>query len=126
MFPFFKKKKTEEALYLEDLERRTQAAAAHLTHGYPEFEMTVDDVFSISGRGTVVTGTVSQGRIANGEQVLIQGRDGTQAAFVDGIEAFRKILEYAQAGDVAGLLLRDVKPDQVRSGDVLRGWSSEK
>ena len=124
MFPFLKRKKTEEELYWEDLERRKRAAAAYLAHGYPEFEMTVDDVFSISGRGTVVTGTVSRGRIAKGDPVLVQGRAGTQTAFIDGIEAFRKLLNHAEAGDTVGILLRDLSREQVRTGDVLRGTAS--
>ena len=59
MFPFFKKKKTPEELYLEDLERRKREMGAAPKSGESVFEMTVEDVFSISGRGTVVTGRVS-------------------------------------------------------------------
>lgn len=120
MFCFFKKKKTEEELYLEDLERRKQAAAGHSAGAGPGFELTVEDVFSISGRGTVVTGTVSQGSVSMGDQVLLQGRNGAQAVFIDGIESFRNILKRAEAGDTVGLLLRDVSWDQVQRGDVLR------
>ena len=123
MFPFFEKKKTTEELYLENLGRRKRETAGCLEYGKTAFEMTVEDVFTVSGRGTVVTGTVAKGRIAKGERVLIQGRDGSRAAVVDGIEAFQKILESAGEGDIVGLLLRNVKHEQVESGDVLKGVS---
>ena len=123
MFPFFKKRKTTEELYLENLERRKRETAGCLECGETAFEMTVKDVFTVSGRGTVVTGTVTKGRIATGERVLIQGRDGSRVAVVDGIEALQKILESAGEGDVVGLLLRNVKHEQVESGDVLKGMS---
>lgn len=123
MSPFFKRKKTTEERYLEDLERRKREAAGCLEHGEAAFEMTVENVFTVSGRGTVVTGTVAKGRIAKGEQVLIQGRDGSRAVFVDGIEAFQKILESAGEGDIVGLLLRNVKHEQVEPSDVLKGMS---
>lgn len=124
MFHFLKRKKTEEERYLEDLERRRKTAAADLPQGGSDFELTVDDTFSIRGRGTVVTGTVSRGRIAVGDPVLIQGRGGTQRARVGGIESVRKMLEHAQAGDKVGILLNEVTREQVRPGDVLRGTHS--
>ena len=96
MFGLFKKKKNEEELYLEDLERRRREAQAPDDTG---FQMTVEDVFAISGRGTVVTGRISRGRISQGDRVLIRKRQGTvQEARIGGIEAFRRPLRTAEAG----------------------------
>jgi translation elongation factor EF-Tu-like GTPase len=84
------------------------------------FGLTVEDVFSITGRGTIVTGRVIAGTVAVGEQVLLS-RAGTPLlqTQVNGIEMFRKTVQVAKAGDNVGLLLRDVQRDQVLSGDVL-------
>jgi translation elongation factor EF-Tu-like GTPase len=84
------------------------------------FGMTVEDVFSITGRGTIVTGRVTAGTVAVGDQVLLS-RAGTPLlqTEVTGIELFRQTAEVANAGDNVGLLLRDVQRDQVVSGDVL-------
>jgi translation elongation factor EF-Tu-like GTPase len=84
------------------------------------FGMTVEDVFSITGRGTVVTGRVQAGTVSTGEQVLLS-RAGQPLLQVEvtGVEMFRKIVTTAKAGDNVGLLLRGVKRDQVIRGDVL-------
>ena len=76
MFGFLKKKKSEEELYLEDLERRKQAQGSCSSSSSAAFELKVEDVFSISGRGTVVTGRVAQGKIALGDRILTRGREG--------------------------------------------------
>jgi elongation factor Tu len=83
------------------------------------FLMPIEDVFSISGRGTVVTGAISQGRINLGDEVEIVGLRETQKTTVTGIEMFRKEMEYAEAGDNAGLLLRVIKKEEVERGQVL-------
>ena len=84
------------------------------------FGLTIEDVFSITGRGTVVTGRVTAGTVAVGDQVLIS-RAGTPLlqTEVTGIEMFRKHVDVANAGENVGLLLRDVDRDQVVRGDVL-------
>ncbi len=82
------------------------------------FRMTVSDVFFIRGRGTVVTGQVADGVVRVGDQVRIN--DGGPVE-VQGIEAFRKMLEQAKAGDNIGLLLRGIEREDVKSGDVLTG-----
>ena len=84
------------------------------------FGLTIEDVFSITGRGTVVTGRVQTGTVTVGEQVLIS-RAGQPLAQVEvtGVEMFRKIVRTATAGDNVGLLLRGVKRDQVARGDVV-------
>jgi len=83
------------------------------------FLMPVEDVFSIAGRGTVVTGAISQGTIKLGEQVEIVGLKDTQTTTVTGIEMFRKEMDFAEAGDNAGLLLRGIAKDDVERGQVL-------
>ena len=122
MFKFWKKKKSEEELYLEDLALRKQMQEIQSGRGGTEFEMTISDVFAVSGRGTVVTGKVARGQISKGDRVLVQSRSGgVLTAQVGGIEAFRKILETARAGDNVGLLLQGIQRTQVGPGDLLRG-----
>jgi elongation factor Tu len=83
------------------------------------FLMPVEDVFSISGRGTVVTGRVERGVIKPGEEVEIIGFRPTVKSVATSVEMFRKILEQGQAGDNVGVLLRGVKKDDVERGQVL-------
>uniref|UniRef100_UPI0035B1938E elongation factor Tu n=1 Tax=Thermomonas sp. TaxID=1971895 RepID=UPI0035B1938E len=83
------------------------------------FLMPVEDVFSISGRGTVVTGRIERGVIKVGEEIEIVGIRPTQKTTVTGVEMFRKLLDQGQAGDNAGLLLRGTKRDEVERGQVL-------
>ena len=83
------------------------------------FLMPVEDVFSISGRGTVVTGRIERGVIKVGEEIEIIGIRPTTKTTVTGIEMFRKLLDQGQAGDNAGLLLRGTKRDDVERGQVL-------
>jgi len=83
------------------------------------FLMPVEDVFSISGRGTVVTGRIERGIIKVGDEIEIVGIRPTQKTTVTGVEMFRKLLDQGQAGDNAGLLLRGTKRDEVERGQVL-------
>ncbi len=83
------------------------------------FLMAVEDVFSISGRGTVVTGRIERGQIQVNDQVEIVGLKPTKQTVATGLEMFKKILTVAQAGDNAGVLLRGVEKDQVERGQVL-------
>jgi elongation factor Tu len=83
------------------------------------FLMPIEDVFSIAGRGTVVTGAISQGTIKLGEKVEIVGLRDTQETTVTGVEMFRKEMDYAEAGDNAGLLLRGIAKTDVERGQVL-------
>jgi elongation factor Tu len=84
------------------------------------FLMPIEDVFTITGRGTVVTGRVEQGELKVGEEIEIVGIDEkTSKTVVTGIEMFRKMLDEAQAGDNAGILLRGTKKEDVRRGQVL-------
>jgi elongation factor Tu len=83
------------------------------------FLMPVEDVFSITGRGTVVTGRVEQGVVRVGETVEIVGIRPTSSTTVTGVEMFRKLLDEGRAGDNIGVLLRGVKKDDVERGQVL-------
>ena len=83
------------------------------------FAMPIEDVFSISGRGTVVTGRIERGIIKVGEEIEIVGLAPTQKTTCTGIEMFRKLLDEGQAGDNAGVLLRGTKREDVQRGQVL-------
>jgi len=83
------------------------------------FMMPIEDVFSISGRGTVVTGRVETGIIKVGEEVEIVGIHDTRKTTVTGVEMFRKLLDQGQAGDNVGALIRGVARDEVERGQVL-------
>ena len=83
------------------------------------FLMSIEDVFTITGRGTVVTGRVERGTLKLNDEVEIVGIKPTQKTVVTGIEMFRKQLDFAQAGDNAGVLLRGISREQVERGQVL-------
>jgi elongation factor Tu len=83
------------------------------------FLMPVEDVFTISGRGTVVTGRVERGVVKVGEEVEIVGIRPTQKTVCTGVEMFRKLLDQGQAGDNIGVLLRGVKREEVERGQVV-------
>jgi elongation factor Tu len=83
------------------------------------FLMPVEDVFSISGRGTVVTGRVERGVIKVGDEIEIVGLRPTQKTVCTGVEMFRKLLDQGQAGDNVGILLRGTKREEVERGQVL-------
>jgi elongation factor Tu len=83
------------------------------------FLMPVEDVFSISGRGTVATGRIERGIIKVGEEIEIVGIKATAKTTVTGVEMFRKLLDQGQAGDNTGILLRGVKREEIERGQVL-------
>jgi elongation factor Tu len=83
------------------------------------FAMPIEDIFSISGRGTVVTGRVERGKVKVGEEVEIVGFRATQKKVVTGVEMFRKLLDEGIAGDNVGLLLRGTEKDDVERGQVV-------
>jgi len=95
--------------YIEDPVRETDKP----------FLMAVEDVFSIKGRGTVVTGRIERGIVKVGDEIEILGFDNPMKSTVTGVEMFRKELEQGQAGDNVGILLRGVEKDQVQRGQVL-------
>src|SRR5690606_33475412 len=83
------------------------------------FMMPVEDVFSITGRGTVATGRVEAGVVKVGDEIEIIGLHDTVKSTVTGVEMFRKLLDYAEAGDNIGALLRGVSREDVQRGQVL-------
>ncbi len=90
------------------------------------FLMPIEDVFSIKGRGTVVTGRVERGKVKINETIEIVGLKATQSTVVTGVEMFRKLLDEGQAGDNVGVLLRGIEKDQVERGQVLAAPGSVK
>lgn len=113
LLDFFKRGKVEEELVVETVPT-TSNVNVNTTSG--DFSFTVEDVFTITGRGTVVTGRVASGSISVGEHVLINGTLETE---VTGIEMFRKTLDTASAGDNCGILLRGISREQISQGDTL-------
>ncbi|NOZ02543.1 MAG: elongation factor Tu, partial [Deltaproteobacteria bacterium] len=83
------------------------------------FLMPVEDVFSISGRGTVATGRIERGKVNTGDEVEIVGFEPTRKVVVTGVEMFRKTLDEGIAGDNVGCLLRGIKRDEIYRGQVL-------
>src|SRR5207249_5795237 len=84
------------------------------------FLMPIEDIFTITGRGTVVTGRVERGVVKVGEEVAIVGmQEAAQKTVVTGVEMFRKLLDEGQAGDNIGALLRGIDKDEVQRGQVL-------
>ena len=83
------------------------------------FLMPIEDIFSISGRGTVVTGRIERGVVKVGEEIEIVGIRDTAKTVVTGVEMFRKLLDHGEAGDNVGVLLRGTKKDEVERGQVL-------
>jgi elongation factor Tu len=84
-----------------------------------DFQMPIEDIFSISGRGTVVTGRIEQGQVKVGEEMEIVGIRDTFKRVVTGVEMFKKLLDSGQAGDNVGLLLRGTERDEVERGQVV-------
>ena len=81
--------------------------------------MLIEDVFTISGRGTVVTGCVASGTFRVGEKVSLESSKGTLDTVITGIEMFRKLLDEAHCGDNIGILLRGIRRDEVDQGDII-------
>ncbi len=87
----------------------------------PYFEMVVEDVFSIRGRGTVAVGKVTQGTLHSGDEIFIRRQGSSRKATVAGLEMFRKVMDQAGAGDNVGVLLKDVDRNDIARGDLLAG-----
>ena len=88
----------------------------------PTFRMTIEDVFGIRGRGTVVTGKIERGTLKVDDEIQIERQGATiKRVIVTGIEMSRKVLAQARAGDNVGVLLRGVERTEIQSGDVLVG-----
>lgn len=87
----------------------------------PTFRMTVQDLFSIKGRGTVVTGRIESGTITVGDEIRIQRTSYDKTAVVTGVEIRRKVVTHAQAGDDVGILFKDIGKEDIQQGDLLTG-----
>ena len=118
---WFRRAKDDESMDPQVLLAKADAAAPPpVAAAAGVFRMTVDDVFSIKNRGTVVTGTIEAGSVSKGGTVRLIRADGTaRAVEVTGVEMFRKVVDTANAGDTVGLLLRSIERGDVSSGDVL-------
>ena len=118
LFEIFKKKRVEVAGEEMNSSPVQETVVEPQTFSVPtsEFKMTIEDVFTITGRGTVVTGRVESGSVQINDTVLI---NGSRPVVVTGIEMFRKTLDVAVAGDNCGLLLRNITRDEISQGDVL-------
>lgn len=123
IFNLFKKEKSDVEKYYEERNKRANSNPnlyAEETEGIENFMFTVQDVFSITGRGTVVTGMVEAGTISVNDKVTIKRKDGTyREAVVTGIEMFRKIVNVSSKGDNVGILLKGVERNDVKRGDML-------
>ena len=126
----FRKKRKDDGTYHRDRSRDEELYGSYeggAVNGYgasEPFRITVEDVFSITGRGTVVTGRVESGTVTVGDIVRLKRTDGSSRdVAVTGIEMFRKMTNTAKQGDNAGLLLRDVGRNGVGRGDVLESIS---
>ena len=133
-FDIFKKKKDDLTQAVEDAESYKSKADAPVV-GSSDYsdnrqsppasggrgEMTIQDVFSITGRGTVVTGKISSGSFTTSSNAEILRADGSRISVkIDGIEMFRKILNTASEGDNVGILLEKISRNDVSTGDTLR------
>jgi elongation factor Tu len=110
----------EEAKCIQELMEAIDSYVPEPTRDVEKpFLMPIEDVFSIEGRGTVVTGRVERGKVQVGEEIEIVGIRDTRKTVVTGVEMFRKLLDQGQAGDNIGCLLRGIKKEDVERGQVL-------
>ncbi len=125
LFDWFRKKNADDGTW-----RRPEGAGAYCgdaetgNDGCGTFRITVEDVFSITGRGTAITGQVEAGSVTKGDKVMLRRVDGSsREVIVTGIEMFRKLLDTAKQGDHVGLLLGGLEKRDVGRGDILeKNW----
>ena len=91
----------------------------------PSFHMVVEDVFSIRGRGTVVTGQIDSGELKVGDEIKIWGTREEKITTVTAIESFRKKLKLAKPGDRVGIVLKDLSKDDMKRGDAITSPDSD-
>lgn len=128
LFDLFRRPKTEQEEYYENYDRQRQdSAKASVDAAFIEnyntstgFSLTVEDVFTITGRGTVIVGRISSGSVSVGDTVTLKRTNGYSCSVtVAGIEMFRKMLNTAKEGDNVGLLLRGLTKADIGQGDIL-------
>ncbi|MBO5351982.1 MAG: hypothetical protein J6A77_01665 [Lachnospiraceae bacterium] len=127
LFDFFKKPKSDVEMYYEQRGKKAildEYANVTMQTGDlsgNDFRFVVEDVFTITGRGTVVTGKVISGMVHTGDTVILQRVDGSESKVtITGIEAFRKLLDAASVGEHVGLFLRNVAKNEIGKNDILR------
>lgn len=129
LFDLFKKEKSEVEKYYEE-RRKTYRPTPNLNQNMDQnmnqnangisFRFTVQDVFTITGRGTVIVGRVECGMISVGETVTLQRKNGeNRQVVITGIEAFRKVKNTAAEGENVGILLRGLSKSDIGAGDIL-------
>ena len=133
MFEIFKKRSSQKENYSQmmkekseelhadkkDQETKKEVTKDIVVAGKYDFKMIVEDVFTISGRGTVATGCVDRGTLKINDEVKIVSNTETKKAVVSGIEMFRKQTNVAATGDNVGILLRGTSVKEVQKGDIL-------
>lgn len=120
IFNFFKKEKTDLEQYYEDRMQKEASGKNAETEPVSGFRITVEDTFSITGRGTVIVGKIESGAVNVGDEVTLLRLDGSSCKVViTGIEQFRKMKNSAAAGDNVGLLLRGLTKNDIGKGDIL-------
>lgn len=123
IFDFLKKPKSDVEKYYEEREEleAEKRVTAQMDLSYSaDFRITVQDVFSITGRGTVITGQIERGSVSVGDEVTLHRKDGRCIKTkVKGIEMFRKMLSTAHSGDKVGIFLGGLERDEAGKGDVL-------
>lgn len=126
LLDLFRRPKTEQEEYYEKYDRQDSAKAAadaaFIDNYYSSigFSITVEDVFTITGRGTVIVGRIASGSVSVGDTVTLKRLNGSsRQVTVAGIEMFRKMLNTAKEGDNVGLLLRGLTKADIGPGDVL-------
>ncbi len=126
LFDLFRRPKTEQEEYYEKYDKQDSAKAtadaAFIDNYYTSmgFSITVEDVFTITGRGTVIVGRIASGSVSVGDTVTLKRLNGSsRQVTVAGIEMFRKMLNTAKEGDNVGLLLRGLTKADIGPGDIL-------
>ncbi|HIU75925.1 MAG TPA: hypothetical protein IAC62_08595 [Candidatus Pelethocola excrementipullorum] len=123
LFDIFKKKNEDSVEEYYKQRKKREEEADHLTNNYNSeyFEMMIDDVFRITGRGVVVVGKIGKGTISAGDIVIAEDNDYKRYKVkINKIEIFRKITNVASAGDNVGLLLSEIEGYEPQKGDYLR------
>lgn len=128
LFDFFKKSSESDVeLYYKERSKLINEQSNNIQYNSSAnnvfqsgFSLMVEDVFSIRGKGTVVTGRIKSGSVRTGDTVTLQRVNGTtRSVIVVGIEKFSKMLDFAQVGDNVGMLLKDVSKNDISRGDIL-------
>ena len=108
-----------DSMYKVQYDENSPDSVAYITANEGNFMFTVQDIFTVKGRGTVVTGVIESGTIHTGDTVTLNGKRKSATFTIGGIESFRKLLDSASMGDNVGLLLLGANKDDICKGDKL-------